>query len=241
MTISVEQGENQYLMYPLRENGVIADLFDPKYLQREGLLQKSEVAGRARVYFFKHGNYDMVLREYRRGGAVANLSEVKYLWSGLEKSRPWRELRLLIEMKHLQLPVPTPFAALLTKQGLFYRASLITYRLAETQTFAKRLAAGPAPEWLWQRVGGVIRKMHDMNVFHSDLNANNILINTDNAVFLIDFDKSGVRENGHDRWKFDNLERLQRSLKKIHSRHDVFHYSDKAWALLAQGYATRAT
>lgn len=227
-------------MFPQSENGVKPGLFDPIWLQQQGVLEKSEKAGRARVHYFSHNNYDMVLREYRRGGAVAKFSEVKYLWRGLENSRPWKELQLLAEMKRRQLPVPTPFAALLIKKGMFYYASLITYRLAETETFASRLAASPAPEWLWQRVGGVIRKVHDQNVFHSDLNANNILINTDNAVFLIDFDKSELREKGNDGWKFDNLERLQRSLKKIHARHDVFHYSDKAWALLAQGYATRS-
>lgn len=241
MTISVERNENQYLMFPEAETSVRADLFDPMCLQQQGVLESSVVAGRARVHFFSHGSYDMVLREYRRGGAIANLSEAKYVWSGLENSRPWKELQLLVEMKRLKLPVPTPFAALLTKQGLLYRASLITYRLAETETFAKRLTTRSAPDWLWRRVGGVIRKMHDQNIFHSDLNANNILLNTDDAVFLIDFDKSGVREKGHDGWKFDNLERLQRSLKKIYARHSVFHYSDEAWTSLAQGYATRVS
>lgn len=204
------------------------------------MLEKSEIAGRARVHYFRQNNYDMVLREYRRGGTVAKVTEVKYLWNGLVNSRPWKELQLLAEMKRRQLPVPTPFAAILVKEGLFYRASLITYRLAETETFASRLATAPAPEWLWQRIGGVIRMMHDQNIYHSDLNANNILINTDNAVFLIDFDKSEIRKKGNDGWKFDNLERLQRSLKKIYTRHNIFHYSDKAWALLAQGYASRA-
>ncbi len=240
MTISVEQDGNRYLLFPQKEIDVAADIFDPKWLEQMSVLLKSETAGRARVHFFNHGHYEMVLREYRRGGAVSKISADKYVWNGLEKSRPWQELELLVKMKKRQLPVPAPYAAMLVKEGLFYRASLITYRLAETRTFANRLAVGPVPEWLWQRVGGVIRQLHDQNVYHSDLNANNILINTDNAVFLIDFDKSEFREKGNGGWKFENLERLQRSLKKIHSKSEIFHYSAKAWGLLAQGYATRA-
>ncbi|MCB1754936.1 MAG: 3-deoxy-D-manno-octulosonic acid kinase [Gammaproteobacteria bacterium] len=239
MTLSVIRDNNLFLLHPPSEAGVSAGLFDPKWLESSGLLLARQNAGRASVAFFREGNYEFVLRDYRRGGAVAKISKGDYLWTGLRQTRAWRELALLQSMTEKRLPVPRPRAALVRKSGLSYQAALITYRLAETETFADMLKKNPVPETVWQAIGGVIRVFHDHNICHADLNASNILINSDRRIFLIDFDKGRIMPAGRDGWKFDNLARLQRSLKKFHGRYPVFHYSAAAWSLLAKGYANR--
>ncbi len=237
--ITVEENNGLYLLRSDSSEWVENGMFESEWLAEQGLLLEEKKAGRASVYFFRHGQYEYVLRHYRRGGAVANISEASYLWTNLKKTRAWQELSLLQTIAQLRLPAPKPAAALVRRQGFKYSASLITYRLVETESFAAKLKLSPVPEWLWQTVGGTIRLFHDANIQHADLNADNILINSDNRVFLIDFDKSGIKASGGDGWKFDNLSRLQRSLKKQHGQHPVFHYSAKAWSLLAQGYASR--
>jgi 3-deoxy-D-manno-octulosonic-acid transferase len=98
------------------------------------------------------------------------------------------------------------------------------------------LRDAPLPPQSWLAVGRAIAQLHSQQIVHSDLNAHNILINDAGQVWLVDFDKCGLRA-GH-AWKAANLARLQRSLAKEMGRHNgSWHWQAKAdWALLMQGY-----
>ncbi len=237
MNISVKQEKNRYLIFPQGEKSVRTELFDVCWLETQGLLQWRHKEGRGGVDFFGRDDDEFALRAYRRGGLIANFSSHSYIWSGLKNTRAWRELELLLEMTRRNLPVPRPYAALVQRTGMTYRAYLITYRLTETQTLAERLKQNPLPADLWQGIGGMIRRFHDRHVYHADLNATNILINRDQETFLIDFDKGGIRKNRRGGWKYDNLKRLQRSLKKQKSRNQNFYYSENEWSILSRAYA----
>ena len=75
--------------------------------------------------------------------------------------------------------------------------------------------------------------MHRLNVCHTDLNANNILIDSSNKIWLIDFDKCSKREG--DNWKKNNLNRLQRSFEKESYKYKLNLTSDY-WDNILQGY-----
>ena len=237
--ITVQKQDGVYLLRPESEPPVEASLFDPDWLAEQGLLLEELMAGRGSVYFFQRGNYELVLKQFFRGGLAAKISGSHYFWSGVKHSRPWRELELLERLDQLKLPAPKPAAAMIRKQGIRYQAWLITYRLIESTSLAARLRQAALPDALWQAIGGTIRQFHDAGIFHADLNANNILINSDQRIFLIDFDKGRERTHGNDRWKFDNLSRLQRSLEKQAEHSSQFNFSKKAWSLLTQGYSSR--
>ncbi|HEY0633890.1 MAG TPA: lipopolysaccharide kinase InaA family protein, partial [Gammaproteobacteria bacterium] len=64
-----------------------------------------------------------------RGGLIAKLVADRYLWSGIEATRAWREWRLLAELCSEGFPVPQPIAARVIREGLFYRADIVTRRL----------------------------------------------------------------------------------------------------------------
>lgn len=61
--------------------------------------------------------------------------------------------------------------------------------------------------------------MHDLQVNHTDLNIHNILVDNNSVVWLIDFDKCGVKEG--DSWKESNLSRLKRSFYKEKNKRDI--------------------
>jgi tRNA A-37 threonylcarbamoyl transferase component Bud32 len=76
--------------------------------------------------------------------------------------------------------------------------------------------------------------MHNAGVDHSDLNCRNILIDAQDKVWLIDFDKCQRRGAGH--WRAKNLERLKRSLRKEQAKGAGLHWSQGDWEELLAGY-----
>lgn len=190
-----------------------AILFKHDYWESQGSAALSAL-GRGGTQFINAPFGEAVLKQYLRGGQMARLNRDLYLYSGLERSRPFREFRLLAWMAEQQLPVPAALAAMVERHGLVYRGALITANLLGTASFSERLLQGRCTQKVWQSVGQCIRKFHDVGVMHADLNVNNILIDEQECVYLVDFDKGCVR-NGADRWKQANLERLKRSLNKL--------------------------
>ncbi|WP_300272556.1 3-deoxy-D-manno-octulosonic acid kinase [Halomonas sp.] len=188
-------------------------LLDPAWWQARGRVT-GEAPGRGASLFLNAGNGEAwVLRPYRRGGLVARLSERRYLWTGLERTRAFRELRLTAELLDQGLPVPRPVAAGVTRHGLTYEATLITVRLPGARALASLLKNGQADDALLQRVGATIRRFHDAGLDHVDLNVRNLLVDDGGKVWLIDLDRCRLRPHGA--WKARNLERLGRSLEKF--------------------------
>lgn len=175
-----------------------------------------------------------VLRHYRRGGWVARLVADRYLWRGEEATRAFRELRLLAAIEALGLPAARPVAARYLRAGVAYRADLLTLEIARARPLAARLAEGLAAP-VWARIGRMIRQFHDAGVCHADLNARNVLLDADDAVHLIDFDRGALLAPGP--WRERNLERLRRSLLKLGGRGPAGD-EPRGWTELVAGYRT---
>jgi 3-deoxy-D-manno-octulosonic acid kinase len=155
----------------------------------------------------------------------------RYLWIGLDLSRPWWEWRLLDSLYKEGLPVPQPVAARVERNGLFYRGDLITRCIPGGRSLAERLAAGEAGQMPWSAVGRTLRRFHDAGVCHADLNAHNILLDDAGKSFLIDFDRGTRRGQGA--WRGANLSRLRRSLDKLSGPEG---FNLPAWSALLEGY-----
>ncbi|MGM0915835.1 MAG: 3-deoxy-D-manno-octulosonic acid kinase [Pseudomonadota bacterium] len=187
--------------------------FDPAWWQAQGRIT-GQAPGRGASLFLDAGNgEEWVLRPYRRGGLVARLSEARYLWTGLERTRAFRELCLTADLHARSLPVPRPVAADVTRHGLTYSAALITVRIPGARALASLLENGEADDDLLQRVGATIRRFHDVGLDHVDLNARNLLVGEEGKVWLIDLDRCRLRPDGA--WKGRNLKRLESSVAKF--------------------------
>ena len=208
-------------------------LFD---LEKQSVAAVEQAEGRGHAVFFTHQGHDLVLKHYHRGGMVASLMGDRYLGSAPEKSRAFREWRLLSHMYSLSLPVPQPVAAHVAVHGIFHRGDLITMRLHDVAPLADCLLSSALEQDLWREIGACIRGFHDARIYHADLNARNILLNPQAGnVHLIDFDKGSIRQLGEG-WKVSNLARLQRSLNKFKSMNTSFYYDEQSWQALLDGY-----
>ena len=202
--------------------------------RQDGELSLAE--GRGHAVFFRHGGHALVLKHYQRGGRIAVLLGDKYLGINCNRSRAFREWRLLKQMHEMGLPVPAPVAASCSRHGLFHRADLVTRQIENVVTLADRLSVQECERSTWRRIGGCIRRFHDASIYHADLNARNILLDSGNGgVHLVDFDK-GCRRYFGEAWKAANLARLQRSLLKFKSLKEIFHFDQDNWDELLKGY-----
>ena len=107
-----------------------------------------------------------------------------------------------------------------------------------TRNVAQALVQAPLPPQAWRALGRAIGRLHERQVFHSDLNCHNLLLDQQDGAWIVDFDKCGIRAG--EAWKAQNLERLLRSLRKEQGRLSPFHWDEARWADLTQGYAEAA-
>jgi len=172
-----------------------------------------ETSGRGEVLIVARGHDKWVLRHYQRGGLVARFVEDHYLWLGLERTRAFREWRLLRGLRDAGLAVPNPVAAHVYRTGAIYTADIITSYLPNTRKLSWFIAQGQVPADCWRKIGRVLRSVHDHGVDHPDMTAHNILLDDRGGVFLVDFDNA--REKPAGEWRRLGVERLQRSLRKV--------------------------
>jgi len=213
----------------------LVDYFRAEYWQSLKLLI-GQARGRGSAWFIDAPFGPVVLRQYLRGGWAAKISRDRYLFSDVSRSRPFREFHLLTALHQQGLPVPRPVAALCEHHGLLASGAIISARIPAVQTLAEWLeGAGTDPGNAgWPSVGNCIRKFHDAGIWHADLNARNILLDSEQQVFLLDFDRARFTP-GQKVSSKRNLSRLKRSLIKLWPPAQM-PSMQPAWKNLMDGY-----
>lgn len=218
--------DDQWVTEPLET------LFDPTYWQtNEKVIGSAQ--GRGTTWFVQMHHLPAALRHYRRGGLFGKLIVDSYWFSGWEKTRSYAEFQLLDHLRAQGVNVPRPIAARAVRRGLVYQADILSEKVANARDLVAVLQAGPLEHQVYQQIGQQIAKLHHAQVNHTDLNIHNILLDSDNQVWLIDFDKCAQQAGSN--WKSSNLERLLRSFHKEQERANI-HWQLSDWQALLSGY-----
>jgi 3-deoxy-D-manno-octulosonic acid kinase len=201
----------------------VQSVFDPEYWQAQQRVLGS-AQGRGTTWFVQTETVAAALRHYRRGGLFGKLVKDQYWFSGWEQTRCYQEYQLLHTLIEAGVNVPRPIAARAMKTGPYYRADLLSEKVANARDLVAILQEGPLSSEMYQKIGAEIRKMHEAQVNHTDLNIHNILIDNTDKVWIIDFDKCFIQQG--DDWKLSNYERLKRSFEKEVQRAGIYYHAD---------------
>ncbi|MGJ8581803.1 MAG: 3-deoxy-D-manno-octulosonic acid kinase, partial [Psychromonas sp.] len=129
--------------------------------------------------------------------------------------------------------VPMPIAARVVKKGMTYQADLLSEKVPNAQDLVSILQQRQLNEVEYQAIALQIKKMHQAQVNHTDLNIHNILLDQQGKAWIIDFDK--CYEQTGDEWKEGNLKRLLRSFNKELNKRQI-KWGIKDWEYLIKAY-----
>lgn len=207
--------------------------FEPQWWQQQDAVT-GQATGRGTTYFVRYQQHHLVLRHYRRGGLIGKLIQDSFCFFGWRMTRAQQESILLVTLRERGLAVPEPIAVRIQRHGLFYRNDMLQRRIDHTRDLVAVLAEQPLPADIWQAVGEAIGKLHAAHCYHHDLNLRNLLLDEQQRVWIIDFDRCRLRRPGA--WRQKNLERLQRSLHKELRLGTISHWQEQDWQALMLGY-----
>lgn len=240
--IATVKSAGNFCRYDRREIAQFSPkMLSPDYWQ-QAMAVTGSAQGRGTTWFVKYKDNPCaeekhwVLRHYYRGGLIGKLINDSYWFTGYCKTRAAQEFSLLTQMQQLALPAPKPIAYRVRRCGLFYRADLLSSRIEQAQDLVAILAEQSLEDHLWEKIGATIKRFHTHNIYHHDLNAHNILLNAQQEVFLIDFDRGEIRTSKQASWQAANMARLQRSFLKELAQLPQFHFSEHHWNTLQAAY-----
>ncbi len=191
-------------------------------------------SGRGNTLYVGNVPRQFVLRHYVRGGLIGKLVRDTYVFSGADKTRSFLEWRLLDKLASNNMRVPRPAAARYVRHGTFYKADLITVRIPGIVPLSQYIAENEPDGSFWQDCGVAIYEFHAAGVYHADMNAYNVQIDSDGSLWLLDFDKGALRSPGP--WQQETLGRLHRSLQKIVGLDPRLNFRTPNWNQLLEGY-----
>jgi 3-deoxy-D-manno-octulosonic acid kinase len=238
--------------------------FNPSWLLTEDLITNT-ASGRGLVYFFAISGENCVLRHYYRGGLVAKISTDKFIYRDVTQTRPFQELSLLAKLFDAGLNVPKPLAARLQHTRFSYTADIITGTIPRAQELHSHILQQALEPSVWHEIGATLRKMHDLQACHYDINVKNVLLqhpdptaeeklsnektlpaDTSGELRVESVDKpqievylldfDGCKIRSGDAWKSANLARFKRSLEKQRAKFSPYYYDEDCWHSVLQGY-----
>lgn len=158
---------------------------------------------------------DMVVRRLMHGGALRHVTG----WRFASPRRSLRELEVSLHLASHGVPTPELLAVRMQRQGWLYRIDVIT-RLVPDSADLLTLLEKPLPDCgdIMQGAGALIRRMHDLGVYHADLHIKNILRDSGGGLWLLDLDKARRFDEVPGFMKRLNLRRFVHSVNKWHHK-----------------------
>ena len=149
----------------------------------------------------------LVIKHYRRGGFISKFNEKTYL--GLGKPRCQVEFEMLNRARNTGVGAPEPIV-FGYRGRLLYQCWLVTRMIHSHQTLVQLSRVDlPRSLALIDSVVDQIKCLIRAGIRHVDLHPGNIIVDTENKIYFVDFDKAGLtrmnaaslRDHYVKRWK----------------------------------------
>lgn len=187
--------------------------------------------GRNKIFLFKSTtNPSVLIKQYSHGGIFGKILPKYYFFS----NRFLHEFSIYVEILKNNLPIPEYLGGFWSKKFGVYRCGIIIEFIPDTHTLEEFLNNNffsiEEKYDILIKCGKIIKNMHDIGIFHNDLQIRNLLIDSKNkSVFLIDFDNAKKIFTLNNYYRSQNLLRLKRSFLKRGISPDFFN-------ILLKGY-----
>ena len=154
----------------------------------------------------------VVIKYYHRGGWIRHFMKQRYFKLG--KTRARREFELLHAVGNLGINVPEPIAYAYCGR-LFYRAWLVTREIHQPLSLARLslLDEEKARAALISAIEQVSLLIQNA-ILHVDLHPGNVIVDSAEKVYLLDFDRGHVYHGSRRKLKDRYLTRWQRAVRK---------------------------
>jgi 3-deoxy-D-manno-octulosonic acid kinase len=180
--------------------------------------------GRGEAHVIEAPRMRLVVRHYRRGGAVASMLGDRYLRGGTP--RPFRELWVSATSRARGVSTPAVAAAVVHPSGIFYRGDLATDFVAGAMTladvtFGESRMDEEARHSAWHAAGLLVRSAAEAGLVHADLNLRNVLIAWRSGrpvTYLLDLDRCRIAARVSPRELRRMKARLRRSARRFEER-----------------------
>jgi len=180
----------------------------------------SALGGRTTITVTRlQGIGSVVIKYYRRGGAIRYLIKKRYLKFG--KTRCQIEYELLQKVRSLGINAPEP-VAFAYRGRLLYQCWLVTREVQDHQTLVQISRSNE--EQALMAMKAVIKQVSMLiknKILHADLHPGNVIVNNQNQVYLLDFDKGSIFHGGENALRRRYLRRWNRAIQK-HGLPEIF-------------------
>lgn len=170
----------------------------------------ADAKGRGGVGVLRVPGAELVVRPYRRGGALGRLLRDRYT----RASRARRELELLDALRNEGVPVVVPVAAVARRGRAFWRLRLCTELVPDALALPAFLAANPdLRRYAVEAVGIVVRLAFAAGLHHPDLHLDNVLCSARGdkvRAVLVDLDRARLKKPVGESAQDAMLVRMQR-------------------------------
>ena len=168
----------------------------------------SQLSGRTTLRIIEP---DMVVRLLMHGGLFRHSTG----WRFLTADRTMRELEVSSYLASHGILTPEILAVRMIKPGLFYRIEVISRLVPDAVDLLTYLeeARDDSREFMG-KAGALVRRMHDLGVYHADLHIKNLLLDSIGELWILDLDKAWHFEHLPGFMKRMNVNRFIRSVKK---------------------------
>ncbi len=154
----------------------------------------------------------VVVKYYYRGGLVQYINQRRYL--NLGKTRCQIEYEWLQKVRAMGINAPEPIA-FAYRGRLLYQGWLVTREIKHHQTLAKiSYSNEERSRMVMKEVIKQVATLIKNNIYHADLHPGNIIVDNQNHVYLLDFDKGSFFKGEKNILMDRYLRRWKRAIQK---------------------------